>query len=483
MKNKFIEIIKGKWLRNIVLTILLFAIIICAYLGAIYGMSKLHLTEIDFTKEKIYSISQATKDKLQNMDQEVTISVHNMYEYVKEFAYKYANLNKNITVEEVENLTAKTDWKTTYGVDETSAFILIQSGGREKILRDSDLYTYDYTTYEQIDVTEEAITNAILDVTISQKPKICFLTGHNLYMQNYFQYLELALTSEVNEVEYVDLLTLGEIPEDCKVLVITALKEDLTEKETDTILNYIRSGGELLILVEPNLHQITTPNFDRILEEYGVTLEEGFILEGDTNYMMSGSSSLVISTINNNSEIVRNMNMGLRVCMMNPGKLTISSEEELQEKNVTADVLATVSDKAFYRTDISLTSPNKAGSDEEASGAVIAAMFDKKIGEDDTSKMIIFSSSAFATNMQMRLDDQYYMYAINAYNNEDILLNSVSYLTQREDNITIRKTGETVTTYDVTEAQNRIVLTIIFAIPVAIIIIGFIVWILRRRKK
>ena len=76
----------------------------------------------------------------------------------------------------------------------------------------------------------------------------------------------------------------------------------------------------------------------------------------------------------------------------------------------------------------------------------------------------------------------YTMYTVSLYNNEDMLLNSVSYLNEREDTITIRKTSEEVT-YTVTEQQNIIIMTIIFAVPVLLIIIGIVVWQVRRRKK
>lgn len=483
MKDKFLEIIKKRWLRSVLLTAVLFAIIICAYLGILYGMSKVNIDDIDFTKEKIYSISQATKDKLQNLEQDVTISVYNMYEYVEDFAHKYANLNHHIKVEKVENLTSKANWKASYGVEDTSKFIVISANNKEKILYDQNLYTYDYSTYQQIDITEEAITNAILDVITNVRPKICFLTGHNLYPDNYFGYIQNSLTTEVNEVETIDLLKTGSVPEDCRVLVITALKEDITEKEKDNILNYIHEGGEVLLLLDPNLNKISTPNFQKVLDEYGVNISEGFIMEADASKMMYGAPNFVISPIDNNAEIVKNINMGLNVFMINPAKLTIAEEEQLKEKNVTAQVLASVSDKAFYRTDIQSSSEARIKSDEDAKQAPVVAMFTKENGENKTSKMIIFANTAFATNMQLQLDTQYYMYAVNGYNNEDILLNSVSYLTEKEDNITIRKTGETVSTYNVSEEQTRMVLGIIFAIPIMIIIIGFVVWQLRRRKK
>ena len=73
------------------------------------------------------------------------------------------------------------------------------------------------------------------------------------------------------------------------------------------------------------------------------------------------------------------------------------------------------------------------------------------------------------------------IYAVNLYNNEDVVLNSISHLTEREDTITIRKTDETEN-YTVTEKEDTIIKTIIFVVPAIIIIIGIGVWIYRRRK-
>lgn len=482
MGKKFIEIIKKKWLQSITLTILLFAIIICAFLTINYVVKQANITDLDFTKDKIYSISQATKDKLQNLDKDITITLYNMYDYVDDFAHKYSALNSKIKVEKLENLTARPELKNTYGITDENSFILISSDEKEKILYDYNLYTYDYSTYNQIDITEEAITNAILDVITNVKPKICILTGHNLYSETYFQYLEQALTEDVNEVEYVNLLTKGSIPEDCKVLVLTALSTDISEQEKDEIIKYINNGGEILLLLDPNLNKINTPNFQKVLDEYGISNSEGLILEGDANHMVSGAPSYVISSINTNSNLVKNINMGLSICMLNPAKLTFASSEEMQNKNITMETLATVSDKAFYRTDLTSSSTNKIASDEDAGGAIISAMLTKTIDENKSSKLIVFANTAFATNAQI-LMGTYYRYAIELCNNEDVLLNSISYLTEREDNITIRKTSEVVTTYDTTASQTTTVLLIIFTIPAIIIILGIIVWQVRRRKK
>ena len=144
--------------------------------------------------------------------------------------------------------------------------------------------------------------------------------------------------------------------------------------------------------------------------------------------------------------------------------------------------MATVSDSAFYRTDLTSSSTSKISSDEDAAGSTIAAMLTKEIDENTSSKLIVFANTVFATNTQIQINAYYYTYAMEFYNNKDVLLNSISYLTEREETITIRKNLEAVN-YDVTESQNRIVLSIIFGVPVLIIVLGIVVWVMRRRKK
>ena len=69
-----------------------------------------------------------------------------------------------------------------------------------------------------------------------------------------------------------------------------------------------------------------------------------------------------------------------------------------------------------------------------------------------------------------------------AYDNKDLALNSVALLTDREDDITIRKKTDTVT-YTATETQDTIIRIIIFVVPCIIILAGIVVWQIRRRRK
>ena len=84
--------------------------------------------------------------------------------------------------------------------------------------------------------------------------------------------------------------------------------------------------------------------------------------------------------------------------------------------------------------------------------------------------------------MEVPVSNQYYMYASDLHNNKDVILNSISYLTERTDTITIRKTSEEER-YTVTDQEDAIIKTIIFVLPVLIIGIGIVVWQVRRRKR
>ena len=82
--KKFWEIIKNKWLIKGTTTILLVAIVIACYIGLNILVEKINLEDIDFTEKKLYSLSNETKDKISNLDKEITIQLINMsnYEYV-----------------------------------------------------------------------------------------------------------------------------------------------------------------------------------------------------------------------------------------------------------------------------------------------------------------------------------------------------------------------------------------------------------------
>lgn len=481
--KKGIEIIKKKWLKNTFLTILLIAIIFAIYFGINYAVTKLNLKDIDLTTDKIYSISESTETKLKDLDKDVQIQLINMsnYVYLLDFTNKYTQLNSHITVERIDDLTQRPDIMSTYNLESTENLIIIKSGEKETYISLSDLYTYDYTTGEQIDTTEESITNAIIEVTIDNKPKIYFLEGHNYYNDNYFQLVKQDIKAESNEIENLNILTKGSIPEDCNCLIITTLKEDITEIEKDELISYSNRGGKILLLADSNILGINTPNFDEVLNLYGFNISNGVLMEQDQDKMFYNLPEFIIAKIENN-ELTQNSKMNINVCFIDAGRIEFKNEETLENLGVKYSTIAKTSSEAFLRTNLNISALSKTNQDTDAADSIIGALVTRTLEDGNSAEMIVYSNAIFATNQQVNINNNYAMYANMLCNNDDVVINSVSYLTQRTDTITIRKDSDSVS-YTVTQREHSIIVGIIFLVPALVIVCGIVVWQIRRRKK
>lgn len=480
--KKFFKLISNKWLLKGTTTIALVAIIIAGYIGLNWGVKKLRIEDLDFTTKNLYSLSDETKNRLKDLKADITIQLINMsdYTYAVEYVDKYKNASDKITVEEIADLSSRTDLQNKYNLTSTNYAIVVKNGEKEKLLTENELFTYDYSTGKTVNVIEEAITNAIVDLTIEKKPHIYVLEGKA--KNNPEQSLGIIankLIDEANNMDLLDILTEGRVPEDCACLIITTLKQDLSDIERDKILEYINNGGKLLMLTSQNTMDIDTPNFDQVLAQYGITLGYGTILEQDKGRMLYDAPNMIIT--NANASFMNKLGMELKLFLVNPGKIEFADEAKLKELGVTYETVASTSGKSFVRTNFDIKSESRTNEDSEEGSSIIAAYASKKISDDKTSQLIIYSDETFASTSQLIIGFQS-IYAVKLYNNQDIVLNSASHLTEREDTITIRKTSE-VETYTVTEQEDAIIKTIIFVVPILIIGMGIVVVLVRRRKS
>jgi len=85
----------------------------------------------------------------------------------------------------------------------------------------------------------------------------------------------------------LDLLTTGEIPDDCEVLILTSpSRVDYTADERDMIIEYLTNEGRALVVMDPVLgFEQIFPNVNRVLAEYGVMMEFMLAIEADTRFV------------------------------------------------------------------------------------------------------------------------------------------------------------------------------------------------------
>lgn len=476
--KKIINVIKQKWLKDTAWTAILVLIIIAIFIALNVYINTLNTSPIDFTKEKLYTLSDESINQVKDINQDVHIYFFGYEENntTVSLAKQYETANEKIKAEAI-NIDERPDLAKKYGVeDDTSVGIIVEGPDRYKVLTQSDFYTYDLATYETIDISEQKLTNAIIDISIAKKPHIYFLTGHSEYTtSNYLKTLGVFIQNEVNDISDLDLLQ-TDIPEDCDTLIIPNPTKDFSEVETNKILDYINKGGNLLWLGEATIEDVDMPNIRRILEEFGFSFSKGIIIEEDPSKMILQSPELILTDISYH-DITENIT---NVAVASSGKLNIESDEKLQELNVSINTLLKTSEKSFYREDFTIPTSAKTNADESGIFTV-GAEFVKKIDDNKESKLIAFSNCSFVTDMAITSGNSG-LKLINLYNNKDLILNSIAYLTDRGDTIRIRKDTGYVT-YTATQMQDNIVRLIIFVIPLIIIIIGIVIWQIRRRKK
>lgn len=479
--KKLIENLKKKWLIDTSKTAILILILFAIFIGINVLVQKLDLQDIDVTKNKLFTLSEASINQAKAVNEEIKIYLIGLGEgnSLEDIVKQYTKQNSKITYELIEDIQDRVDLKSKYGITEETQVIILESKSKNKILTIDDLYTYDYTNYTQIDVTEQKITNAIVDLTIAQKPKIYFLTGHNEYGINTdMTLLKAYIENEVYEINNLDLLVTGKVPDDINLLVITTPQKDLLDTELEMIINYINNGGKILWMNDPTLKGKTLPNFEKLSGLFGAKFEYGIILEQDASKMALQSPNYIIPNIAS-TKATKNIATDGGILLMNASKITIEDEEKLEELNVSKEEILTTGDTALFRKDTNNTSISKISSDEQGS-FTIGAKLTKTI-EDKEATLYMLSNNFFTVDYPIIVKDSQ-RYPIEFYNNKDYILNTIAELTNREDTISIRKdTG--IITYTATEAQDRIIKIVISVFPALIIIVGIVIWLIRRRKK
>lgn len=488
-QNRFIQIIKKKWLIKGTTTIILFAIIIAIFIGLNVFLQSLDLTPIDLSQEQLHTLTQDSKDKINTIDKDVNLYFvgFEKEDPTVDLAKQYKNINEKIKVE-VVTAEARPDLVLKYGIESGSTGIIVECGEKSKVLTSNDLYTYDMTTYETINIAEERLTSSIMTVVSNKIPKIYFLEGYsdNYNLSYNMKYLGIYLQNEVNEVGTLNILSNGKIPDDCDTLIICSPSKDFDDIATNEIINYINSGRNILWLNAAVTENKNLPNVNKILSLYGVKpFEVGTILETDTKKMLSQTPFIIFPDIEY-SEITKNIYNTTGVLFINPTKINFVDNENLENLKVVKNDLLKASEKSFFRTNFNIQTTYKTDLDENGEFIVGAELIktiqsaDEEKGISEVkSKMIIFGENNFITDYPIGNSNTP---VLVLEHNKDLMLNSMAYLVDRQEDITARKSTGTVT-YTATEEQNNIIKIVIFTVPILIIIAGIVVWIVRRMKK
>ncbi|MCD7725890.1 MAG: Gldg family protein [Clostridiales bacterium] len=429
-------------------------------------------TSFDVTANKIYTLTDDTKEMLSGLTEDITIYV------LAEEASKDEDLDKTLT--QMENLSghiqveyispvANPKFYYNYTSEEPTDNSLIVEGSVNSTVVDyNTIYTYElnYTSYSY-EITgydgEGQLASAIAYVTTEDIPKFYITTGHGeLEFEETFLN---ALTKENVTYEELALYTVDEIPADAQGVIINAPTSDFSAEDADKVIAYLEQGGNAFLL--PTYTQESMDNFERILDYYGVALVDGMIVEGDRNYYYQSPYYLFPEIAYD--EVTERIADGTVFAPLSRG---LSYDEE--ESSVYYTPLLTTSDASFSKVDIS-DAGNYTKSAEDIDGPfVIALKAEKTTDGGEVSQALIVANESMFTTMA---DDMAPGYNLKLFSS------MISALAEHEQSVAIpAKSFEISSLIFSAQTVYLVGIVAIFILPIGALIAGFIIW-LKRRKK
>lgn len=484
--SKLIKNFKKKWLISRTSMLLLIAILIAAFVLINLVVKYFDFTPIDCTTSQDYTLTDESKQRVAGVDKEVNIYFVGWDETNQDYllAKQYNKANSKINVELVD-ATENVELASKYDLTSDSQSIIVESEETSRTLSAYDLVTYD-ENYNTISIAEQKITSAILNVTSGEIPKAYFLTGYTSFsfeytggLSGFVQYLE----DEVLEYEELNILNTQKVPDDCDTLIIMKPEKDFDEVTSDAIIDYIEQGGNILWFNGIYPEKLELKNVNKVLKKFAIKeFDQGLIYETNSNNTIMGYPTCFVPEILD-TDVTKNITKNLGAIFLYPTKININ-EEDLEERKVEKTELITSSSTTYFTKDITGATAQK---DDEQGGFVLGAKMVKTIEKDNeeiTSTLIIYGNDYFISDQALSDNSGNNYSLIGLANNADLGLNSIAYLTNRDQDITIRKSySDSVTSFTPTDGEKSTIMKIIFIVPIAIMLLGLIIWIRRKNKK
>jgi ABC-type uncharacterized transport system involved in gliding motility auxiliary subunit len=443
-----------------------------------------HHYRVDFTEAKIHSLSDQSIQILKNLKQEVQVKC-----FFTEGNYGRARMENLLKIYAYHSGKIKYEFiDPDKNPSLVKAFNITQDG--TSILTCGDKENRITTT------TEEDITNAIIKVTREKKKVVYFLEGHGEGSIEQSEDIGYSFAKEdleklAYEVKKLTLALSDTFPQDCAVLVVPGPRKDLLPNELETIQNYLDSGGRVFFMIDPD----SAPGLTSFLEKFGITLDDGVVVDAISRLFGADYTMPVMSEYEYH-EITR----AFRYATFFPYARGVEVADSKPE-GITATVLGKTSSNSWSETN--LDQEMKAGrvsmdKDKDKPGPIpLAAVVTIKPKEKEKAetaeaaekqegaeapekteelepsgegRLAVFGDSDFVTNRYFNLSG-----------NANLFLNTLSWLAEEADLISIQPKTSEPRTIQLTPSQGRLIFFgSIIILPLAVLILGISVWVRRR---
>ena len=431
---------------------------------------------LDLTSNKLYSLTDQTKEYLKGINEDVTIYVlvseENEDIVLGQTLDRYEDLSEHIKVQYVDPIqNPRFHTQYTSGSVSTNSLIVV-SEKRSKVINASDIYvtSYDYDGYSySSSITgydgEGQITSALDYVLSDDIPMVYMTEGHG--EQAFSTSFKNSLSKENVEYDTINLMDYEAVPDMAACLVINGPAGDLSEDDKDKVIAYLNRGGKVILNV--GYREVETPNLDAVLAYMDLSIAEGLVVEEDMNNYYQ-IPFYILPTVTANSYTT-----GIygEYYIFAPYSQGILVPEEQEDETISYSTFLRTSSSAYSMRNFE--SATEYGRQEgDAEGPFALGVEAVKTLEDGEAVMVVYSSP------QMFTDDTSLMVSGA---NQMLFTNTVSHFVDHEVTVSIPAKDYEVSTLMVTQKSALMLgLITMILLPVSSLVIGFVVWFRRRRK-
>ncbi len=274
---------------------------------------------LDFSYEKVYSVSETTKEICKELEDEVIIYYYTgtgkANKGITALLESYNAKCKNVSVVNLQ--TGQSDgfiqrFDLGTGVNEGSIVVTSKGFNRFRVINTASFNTLDAYGNQEY-VAEQRITSAIKYVVTGSTKRIRFLTSHRETDISNLSKLTGLLLSKGYQYNVYDAMIEGdELDPENDILMIVSPKTDLANVEAEKIRKHLNSGGSAVIFLDKTDGMMT--EFSRILSMRNLSYENRIVYGCDPKYTNMSPYSLIVKSrssafniIEDKSIVVKNL--------------------------------------------------------------------------------------------------------------------------------------------------------------------------------
>lgn len=431
----------------------------------------------DLTANQLYSISSQSKVMLSSLEEDITIywvvASGEEDEYVEKLLYNYEDYSSRVTVEK-KDPDLNPDFTNNY-TDETiyNNSVIVECGDKYRYISYQDMYETSsmsyYSMYSSADefAGESLITSAISYCTTEELPVIHILEGHG--EAELTESFQEALERDNLETETLSLLNSETVPEEVSCILVNAPSTDISETERDMLLDFMERGGRVLI-ISGTAEEEQLPNLKSVMENYGISVLEGVVVEENTDNYVYGNPVLLMPEMNSSDITDPLMEDNYQVVVPVSKALDVSEASE----DVTVTSLLESSEESFLKDEGYDIETYEQEEGDVQGPLTLAALVTKDLEDDQQMQLVWIASS-------MMLEEAYNAYSSDA--NEDFILNVLEMMCKKDDSISVRSKSLTNEYLTISTADSSMIKVATMGMIPGIYLITGIVVAVRRRKR